>query len=110
MKTFNVPMLVTGGGGYTKSNVARCWALETAVLTDTEIEDDLPDCTYLEYFGPEYKLHTLKVAAHRDMPQNANNQSYVDSLQTEVRAQLFRTPADSHYDQLMGQLTLFSLE
>lgn len=24
MKTFDVPMLVTGGGGYTKHNVARC--------------------------------------------------------------------------------------
>jgi acetoin utilization deacetylase AcuC-like enzyme len=24
MKSFNVPMLVTGGGGYTKHNVARC--------------------------------------------------------------------------------------
>mmetsp|Transcript_40359 Transcript_40359/g.72484 ORF Transcript_40359/g.72484 Transcript_40359/m.72484 type:complete len:443 (-) Transcript_40359:213-1541(-) len=93
MKTFNVPMLVTGGGGYTKSNVARCWALETAVLTDTEIEDDLPDCTYLEYFGPEYKLHTLKVAAHRDMPQNANNQSYVDSLQTEILQNLSQLDA-----------------
>jgi hypothetical protein len=33
MKEFGVPMLVTGGGGYTKHNVARCWAYETAVLT-----------------------------------------------------------------------------
>jgi acetoin utilization deacetylase AcuC-like enzyme len=33
MKEYGVPMLVTGGGGYTKHNVARCWAYETAVLT-----------------------------------------------------------------------------
>ena len=28
-----VPMLVTGGGGYTKNNVARCWAYETVRRT-----------------------------------------------------------------------------
>jgi histone deacetylase 1/2 len=32
MKRFNVPLLVTGGGGYTKSNVARCWTYETVGL------------------------------------------------------------------------------
>jgi histone deacetylase 1/2 len=30
MKAFNVPMLVTGGGGYTKHNVARCVEAESA--------------------------------------------------------------------------------
>lgn len=32
---------VTGGGGYTKENVARCWTVETGVLLDT----DLPNGT-----------------------------------------------------------------
>ena len=32
-----MPMLVTGGGGYTKHNVARCWTYETAILTDTQV-------------------------------------------------------------------------
>lgn len=31
----NVCLQVTGGGGYTKENVARCWAVETGVLLDT---------------------------------------------------------------------------
>lgn len=26
MKSFNVPMILLGGGGYTIENVARCWA------------------------------------------------------------------------------------
>lgn len=33
---------VTGGGGYTKENVARCWTVETGVLLDT----DLPNGRY----------------------------------------------------------------
>lgn len=37
VKSFNVPTLVLGGGGYTMRNVARCWAYETSVLLDTEI-------------------------------------------------------------------------
>ena len=32
MRSFGVPMLVLGGGGYTVNNVARCWAYETGRL------------------------------------------------------------------------------
>ena len=37
LKAFNLPMLVLGGGGYVIRNVARCWAHETALLTETEV-------------------------------------------------------------------------
>lgn len=30
---------VTGGGGYTKENVARCWTVETGILLDAELPD-----------------------------------------------------------------------
>eukprot|EP00850_Spirogloea_muscicola_P019369 SM000189S04086 [mRNA] locus=s189:244964:248735:+ [translate_table: standard] len=39
VKRFNIPLLVTGGGGYTKQNVARCWTVETATLLDTTLPD-----------------------------------------------------------------------
>lgn len=32
---------VTGGGGYTKENVARCWTVETGVLLDTELPNGM---------------------------------------------------------------------
>ncbi len=35
---------VTGGGGYTKENVARCWTVETGVLVDTELPNGT--CNY----------------------------------------------------------------
>lgn len=38
VKSFHLPMLVLGGGGYTIRNVARCWTHETAVLVGAEIE------------------------------------------------------------------------
>eukprot|EP00879_Flechtneria_rotunda_P026574 GHRR01028346.1.p1 GENE.GHRR01028346.1~~GHRR01028346.1.p1 ORF type:complete len:419 (+),score=87.07 GHRR01028346.1:310-1566(+) len=68
MKTFNVPMLVTGGGGYTKHNVARCWAWETALLVEQQVPEELPETHYHEYYAPDYSLN---VAAHRVM-DNAN--------------------------------------
>ena len=32
MQSFNLPMLVLGGGGYKINNVARCWAYETGAI------------------------------------------------------------------------------
>ena len=34
-------MQVTGGGGYTKENVARCWTVETGVLLDTDLPNGM---------------------------------------------------------------------
>jgi histone deacetylase 1/2 len=57
VKSFGIPLLVVGGGGYTVRNVARCWAYETAVLLDEEVEDSLPYNDYIAYYGPDYRLH-----------------------------------------------------
>ena len=46
IKSFNLPMLVLGGGGYTIRNVARCWAYETSRLLNVPIPDAVP---YHEY-------------------------------------------------------------
>eukprot|EP01047_Picozoa_sp_COSAG01_P127054 COSAG01_NODE_56279_length_319_cov_1.163636_1_plen_93_part_10 len=54
MKSFNRPLLLLGGGGYTMRNVARCWTAETAVALDTELDQQLPFTDYYEYFGPDY--------------------------------------------------------
>ena len=39
IKSFGLPLLTLGGGGYTVRNVARCWAYETAVLLGEELSD-----------------------------------------------------------------------
>jgi hypothetical protein len=43
-------MQVTGGGGYTKENVARCWAVETGVLLDTELPNSMLMMIFLLMF------------------------------------------------------------
>ncbi|OHT06032.1 Histone deacetylase 1 [Tritrichomonas foetus] len=57
VKQFKIPLLVTGGGGYTVRNVSRCWAYETAVLLDENIDGQLPYNEYMSYYGPDYQLH-----------------------------------------------------
>ncbi|KAF3779053.1 Histone deacetylase 9 [Nymphaea thermarum] len=79
VKKFNLPLLVTGGGGYTKENVARCWAVETGVLLDTELPNDIPDNEYIKYFGPDY---LLKIQ-HGNI-ENLNSKSYLSTIKMQV--------------------------
>lgn len=79
VKSFNLPTLVIGGGGYTLRNVPRCWTYETAVVLDTPIKDVLPFNDYFEFFGPDYKLH-LPVSNM----ENLNSPKYLDGILTQV--------------------------
>merc|ERR1719253_48166 len=57
VRSFNIPMLILGGGGYSLRNVPRCWTYETAVAVGEPINDEMPFSDYYEYFGPDYRLH-----------------------------------------------------
>ena len=60
VKSFNLPVLVLGGGGYTMRNVSRTWAYETGLLVGQTIGPDLPYNDYYEVckgtLEPEYLL------------------------------------------------------
>lgn len=79
VKSFGIPTLVLGGGGYTLRNVPRCWTYETAVLLGVDIKDALPYNEYFEYYGPDYRLH---------MPvsnmENLNTPEYLDFIKTKL--------------------------
>jgi hypothetical protein len=51
LASFNVPMLVLGGGGYTMRNVARCWCYETGRLLGEELPDECAFAPHLLYVG-----------------------------------------------------------
>jgi len=80
MKTFGVPLLLVGGGGYTVRNVARCWAYETGLALDTSMADELPYNTYYEYYGPDFNLHI--------QPSNMENLNTPNYLQKQESALL----------------------
>jgi len=81
MKSFNVPLLVLGGGGYTIRNVARCWAYETAVLLDChrEMSDDIPYNDYFDYYTPDYKLHLTPIVM-----ENQNTKESLEHIRNMI--------------------------
>ncbi|KAK9470922.1 uncharacterized protein V1510DRAFT_421495 [Dipodascopsis tothii] len=85
MKTFGLPLLVLGGGGYTPRNVSRAWAYETSVLLNVELDSKLPpDIPFLNYFGPDFSLHP-NLSGKID---NKNSRKYLDNVKTRVYEQL----------------------
>ncbi len=82
VKSFGLPTLVTGGGGYTKQNVARAWALETGVLLDRPLEEDIPQHDfYYEYYADAN--HKLKVYPNHGL-ENANSRAHLTAVKAAV--------------------------
>ncbi|KAL2553132.1 Histone deacetylase 19 [Forsythia ovata] len=79
MRSFDVPLLLLGGGGYTIRNVARCWCYETGVALATEIDNKLPLHEYIEYFGPDYTLHVAPCNM-----ENKNSHDFLDKVRVKV--------------------------
>ncbi|CAN6194687.1 unnamed protein product [Urochloa humidicola] len=79
MRSFNVPLLLLGGGGYTIRNVARCWCYETGVALGHELTDKMPPNEYYEYFGPDYTLHV----APSNM-ENKNTRHQLDDIRSKL--------------------------
>lgn len=65
VKSFGLPVLVLGGGGYTMRNVARTWAYETGLLVGQDLAPTLP---YNEY----YEVNIAVCATHYSK-QNSRN-------------------------------------
>lgn len=87
MKSFNLPLLLLGGGGYTIRNVARAWTHETAQALGVEISNELPYNDYFEYYGPDFKLHI----SPSNMP-NQNSNEYLEKIKCKLIENLRMLP------------------
>lgn len=88
VKSFNLPTLILGGGGYTMRNVARTWAYETGQLVGVEMGAELPFTDYYEYYSPDFELDVRP--SNMD---NANSPEYLEKIKTQVYDNLRRTQA-----------------
>jgi histone deacetylase 1/2 len=86
MKSFNKPILITGGGGYTKTNVSRCWTYETATLLGRELSEDIPPH---EHYYEYYADGGYKLTAYAPMwIENLNSEAYLSRVKQQVRENL----------------------
>ncbi|CAO2203847.1 unnamed protein product [Urochloa humidicola] len=93
MRSFNVPLLLLGGGGYTINHVAACWCYETAVAIGKEIGDDIPVHCYDSYYQSQgYKLH---YTVDKDRKNENTNHNVMQTMSTVMRnlAELAAAPS-----------------
>lgn len=107
VKSFGLPTLVLGGGGYTMRNVARTWAFETGVLVGQNMERTLPYNEYYEvsrrlftwtnatntwqYYAPDFELNVRS-----SNMENSNSREYLEKITSAVIDNLRQTgPAPS---------------
>ncbi|KAI3397095.1 hypothetical protein diail_11238 [Diaporthe ilicicola] len=90
VRSFNLPTLVLGGGGYTMRNVARTWAYETGRLVGVEMDPVLPYNEYYEYYGPDYELNVRP-----SNMENANSTEYLEKIKNAVIENLKKTGVPS---------------
>jgi len=83
VKSFNKPLLLLGGGGYTMRNVSRAWAFETGLAAGVELGPEIPVNEYYEYFGPDYELD-VKASNTEDM----NTPEYLERVKNIVMENL----------------------
>lgn len=86
VKSFGLPTLVVGGGGYTMRNVSRAWTYETGILNNKIVGPEIPYNDYYEYYGPDYRLEVRP-----SNMQNANSREYLNKILTQVLQNLSRT-------------------
>lgn len=86
VKSFGVPVIVLGGGGYTMRNVARTWAYETGELVAEKMSKQLPFNDYYEYFAPDYELDVRP-----SNMENANSHDYLSKIKSTVIDNIRRT-------------------
>jgi acetoin utilization deacetylase AcuC-like enzyme len=64
VKSFNRPLLLLGGGGYTMRNVSRAWAFETGLAAGVELDPRKPFATnysLLSKIRPK-KYHQMSIS------------------------------------------------
>lgn len=80
IKSFDLPTMILGGGGYTMRNVARTWAFETGILVGDSLGSDLPyndyyevyaarNVDYMAFFINKYPSTSLPITSSMFVPQ-----------------------------------------
>lgn len=84
VKSFNLPVLVLGGGGYTMRNVSRTWAYETGLLVNQPMNNELPFNDYYEVSRYRIPLMSFADSHNSIMPQIMSSTSNPPTWTTQI--------------------------
>ncbi|KAJ3188232.1 Histone deacetylase 2 [Gaertneriomyces sp. JEL0708] len=87
LKSFDLPLLLLGGGGYTMRNVSKAWCYETGVAVDEVLPEELPFSQYYHYYGPDYRLDVAP-----NNREDMNTREYLLDIQSKVLENLRNIP------------------
>ncbi|PWZ01329.1 histone deacetylase, partial [Testicularia cyperi] len=96
VKSFGLPLLLLGGGGYTMRNVSRAWAFETGLAAGQELNPQIPVNEYYEYFGPDYRLDVRP-----NNMEDSNTREYLEKIKVQVFENLRQT---AHAPSVQGHV------
>lgn len=91
--SWQLPMLVLGGGGYNFMNTAKLWTHLTASLAGLTLNLDIPDHEYFLRYAPDYSL-TITPGCRTNYNIKSN---YMDILLSQVMSHLTHTSEHIHY-------------
>lgn len=98
VRSFGIPLVVLGGGGYTIRNVSRCWTYETSVLCGEALPNAIPPTSkYYDFFGPDHTLHPSNTKSHLD---NECTREYLQAVRANVLDHLRRLQGAPAVDAL----------
>eukprot|EP00727_Mastigamoeba_balamuthi_P012312 m51a1_g7703 putative histone deacetylase 3 (436) ;mRNA; f:80375-82252 len=82
IKSFNIPTVFLGGGGYLVKNVARAWTYETSIICGADqLPREMPPNDYSGYFAPDHNLLPSRISRHYE---NQNSRAYLDLVRSTV--------------------------
>lgn len=86
IKSFNLPMIVLGGGGYRQTSVSRCWTYETSILAGVQVPSQLPNTPFDAFFTADgFTLHPQLTSP--DI-QNMNTRKELENIVVQIKEQL----------------------
>ncbi|CAP33791.1 Protein CBG15416 [Caenorhabditis briggsae] len=88
LRSFNLPLMLLGGGGFNSDNVAKCWANETAIACGQNLPVRPPGNDYKKYFRSSFRLPVKP-----SNMANHNRPKELAAIQREIFANLNSLPA-----------------
>ena len=80
-----------GGGGYNRSNTAKCWAsIQAGILDRLPFDEDIPEHEFFDEYGPTYEL---KIKPEKK--PDKNSPEYLHSLVEHCNSVLSRVVSKS---------------